>query len=189
MDMYTQRMKTALEKCRETILKQQKLLKFAKDIYNPSAYREREQEIRAAMEKARETAASEIDAAAREQRANARLWGTVKPQDIPEDAKLLDGSFTLSQSEFDALAEKHAGNGTMCRLLSEYAAKRNDGKTMFSPGYMDTSSIPKVDDKIKAIDHVAASANGLLKMITEEGYMSGPNNPLTVRGLNDFGND
>lgn len=91
---------------------------------------------------------SEIEQAIKDGKASAEEWARLKGSDLTDDTKLLQAGIELTQTDFDDLCNRYKNNGSMCRLLGEYAAKRNSNL----PELPEAAGIVLLTDKLWTLD-------------------------------------
>jgi len=124
MNQIIQKMKTALE----TYLKAAKdtistIERMKKEIL-PEIVAERSEKLYQELNGIRYKAKEQIRAAGAEGRESADKWGTLNGADLTDDAKILQTGLLLTQKDFDDLCIRYKNNGSMSRLLAQYADKQ-----------------------------------------------------------------
>ena len=157
------------------------------DEMKPEIAKERVSQIRANLSSARAAALDQIMAAAKKGKADAEAWGSLNPSDLTDDAKLLQSGIRITQKEYDALCQKYQNNGSMSRVLSEYADQRNRENTDGLSGVMYKTQLATVESKSQRWDKLQHSAENILVNIDGSGFGRGADNPIVTESVEQFG--
>lgn len=193
MHQYVKTMKDTLisyhqkaKKADQTISKAQAELK--QEIAN-----ERIEQIQDELKQERTKAIEAIRKASEQGKAEIQKWNELNPAHITEDAKLLQSGFPMNQADFDKLCKKYENNGTMCRILAEYAETRNrqvqaqHPREIFPKGYLHTVNLPNERTMTEKWDRLASTAEGIINNIDGHGWGRGVNDPFVVASVEGFG--
>ena len=130
-----------------------------------------------------------INAAVKEGKADAEAWGKLNAADINQaDSALLNSGIKLTQKEFDDLCTKYQNNGTMSRVLSEYADRRNKAEGRSMDTLLFTPCLATVAKKTEVWDRLERSANMIVGNISgSRGFSTGADNPIVGSSVEQFG--
>lgn len=130
-----------------------------------------------------------IMAAAKEGRAAAEEWGKLNAADINQtDSALLNSGLKLTQKEFDDLCTKYQNNGTMSRILSEYADRRNKAEGRSMDTLLFTPCLATVEKKAEVWDRLERSAHMIIGNIAgSRGFATGADNSIVKSSVENFG--
>ena len=181
------RMRAALSNYHKTALAAEKQIKQISDEMKPDIAGQKIEEIRANLVAARTTAFDQIAAAAKKGRIDAEEWGKLNPSDLTDDVKLLQAGIHLNQKEFDALCQKYQNNGSMSRVLSEYADKHNREQKEGLSGVIYKTQLATVESKSQRWDKLQRSAESIIGNIDGSGFGRGADNPFVAESVNQFG--
>lgn len=189
MNQRKQSMQNVLRNYRKSVQNFHEKLSQARQELNTEAYKKREAELKAALEKEKESALSIIKETADAARKEALAWSKLDGSKITDDAKLLTYG-DVSPEQFRELVDRYKDNGTMCQILANYANKKNaeireSSRDPFPSGLYNTTEIPTSSQKIHEIDHTEGSARSIMNMI-EGGFLGGPNSTLVESAINEF---
>lgn len=201
MNSIVQKMKSALEtylsKAKETM----KTIEQMRKELLPEVASQRSETLFSDLNSLRYSCREKIKAAGDEGRASADQWGSLKGSDLTDDAKILQAGLTLSQREFDDLCIRYKNNGSMCRLLKEYAEKQNgtvipvdpdhDPQKLFSQEVVNsvllTKNLMTYERKVEQWNSLERSANYILRCIDGSGVAQGIDDPAVIFSVEHFG--
>lgn len=181
------KMRAALSNYHKAVKAADQQIKQINDELKPEIAKERVTQIRANLAATRSAAIDQITAAAKKGRSDAEAWGTLNPSDLTDDVKLLQSGIRISQKEYDALCQKYQNNGSMSRVLSEYADQRNRENTKGLEGFMYKTQLATVESKSQRWDRLQQSAEHIMRNIDGTGFGSGADNPLVAESVDYFG--
>lgn len=181
------KMRAALSNYHKAVKAADRQIRQINDELKPDLAKERTAQIRDNLASARAAAIDQITAAAKSGRAEAEKWGTLNPSDLTSDVKLLQSGIRLSQKEFDDLCQKYQNNGSMSRVLSEYADQRNRENTEGLSGVMYKTQLATVESKAQRWDKLKQSAEMVMGSIDGSGFGRGADNPLVSESVEKFG--
>lgn len=193
MNQIVQKMKTALNdyynKAKEIT---SKVDQIKKELL-PEIAQKRIEPLYQDLNTVRYNAKEQIRAAAAEGRLAAEKWGTLNGSDLTDDAKILQAGLTLTQTDFDALCIRYKNNGSMSRLLAEYAEKQNHRVTLDDNADIKTVLITKnlmtVDKKLDQWDRLESSAQMILRAIDSSGIAQGNEDYAVTYSVENFGDN
>ena len=130
-----------------------------------------------------------IMAAAKEGKTAAVEWGKLKANEINQaDSALLNSGIKLTQNEYDELCTKYKNNGTMSRILSEYADRHNRQANGQMDKLLFTPCLATVTKKTEVWDRLERTAHMIIGNIDgKRGFVSGAENPLVKESVDNFG--
>lgn len=183
MNQTIQKMKTALSAYYNKAKEISPVIDRMKKELLPDVAAERAEKLYQDLNAIRYNAKEQIRSAAAEGRAAAEKWGMLNGSDLTDDAKLLQAGLTLTQKDFDDLCLKYKNNGSMCRLLAEYAEKQNQRVIPADPdqaidtfsddtalkSVLLTKNLMTVDKKLDLWDRLESSAQMILSAVDSEG--------------------
>lgn len=123
--------------------------------------------------------------ATRRGREQAKQWGILNGADLTDDAKILQAGMTLTQDDFDNLCKKYKNNGSMSRLLGEYAEKQNSKNDPMLT--LETKNLMTVDKKVDRWISLEMSAKTILAAIDGQGVAQGVGDPIVSFSVENFG--
>lgn len=195
MSKYLNDMKDALRRYLTAAQKAEREIMAIDRDYKPEVRKEKISDIKFALSNERVKAVDAIMAAKRGGLAEAERWGELRVGDLTSDKELLSIGLRLTQAEYDNLCRKYTSNGSMSRLLDEYATKNNrelayqNPGVLFPPGYL-TRTYLQTPEKIgEKWEKMAATAENVLASIDRTGYYGGANNPMVINSVENFGNN
>lgn len=162
-------------------------IKRVSDEMKPELARERIGQIKADLIGARIAAIDQISAAAKSGKADAEKWGTLNPADLTDDVKILQTGIKLTQKEYDDLCLKYQNNGSMSRVLGEYADQRNRENKNGLDGLILKVFLATAEKKAEPWDKLERSAERIIGSIDGSGFGMGADNPLVVESVEQFG--
>ena len=172
MNKFIQTMKTALITFMNKKNEAYETIQRMKKEYLPESVDKRTVALNQELSNLRWKCRSEIEQAAKDGRASAEEWARLKGVDLTDDAKLLQAGIELTQKDFDDLCERYKNNGSMCRLLGEYAAKRNSNLPEL-PGAVNTILITEklwtLERKLDKWSKIESTAYTLLERMNAAG--------------------
>lgn len=181
------KMRAALSGYHKKVRTAEQEIKRISDEMKPELAREKIGQIKAELNAARSAAIDQISAAAKVGRAEAESWGTLNPADLTDDVKLLQSGIKLTQKEYDNLCLKYQNNGSMSRVLSEYADQRNRENTKGLDGVMYKTQLATVESKSQRWDKLQHSAEMIMGNIDGSGFGRGADNPIVTESVEQFG--
>lgn len=111
----------------------------------------------------------------------AEAWGRMEGSKLTPDAELL--KYDLSPKDFDDIVSRNKDNGTMMKILYDYASKKN-AETPFKYDY---AGIQTVEQKAHFAQHMARAAIDLMdRSSLKEGYMRGLDSPMVKQAVDGF---
>ena len=145
----------------------------------------------------------QIRAAAAEGRLAVDKWGTLNGSDLTDDAKILQAGLTLTQKEFDDLCIRYKNNGSMSRLLAEYAEKQNQRVIPADPDRITetladqaalnhvllTDKLMTIEKKKDQWDRLESSAQMILSAIDGSGIAKGIDDYAVTFSVEHFGDN
>ncbi len=149
--------------------------------------------LQAELKQEQAKAIDAIMTAGEQGKADVKKWFELNPADITDDAKLLQMGFPMNQADFNSLCRKYENNGTMCRILKDYAEKHNqevqarNPKQVFPEGYLHTMNIPNIKSMMNDWDRITANAEEIIKRMEGHGFGVGVNDPVVLSGIEHFG--
>ena len=187
MNENLRKMRAALANYHKTALAAEKQIKQISEEMKPDLARVRIEEIRANVAAAKLTAIDQISAAAKKGKADAEEWGTLKPSDLTDDIKILQSGIRLSQKEYDILCKKYQNNGSMSRVLGEYADQRNRENKNGIDGLLLNIHLATVEKKAEPWNKLKLSAENIIENIDGYGFGRGADNPIVSQSVEQFG--
>ena len=181
------KMRAALSNYHKAVKVADQQIRKINDEIKPELAKEMVSQIRANLTAARSSAIDQITAAAKKGRAEAEDWGTLNPSDLTDDVKLLQSGIRISQKEYDDLCQKYQNNGSMSRVLSEYADQRNRENTDGLSGVMYKTQLATVESKSQRWDKLQRSAEMIMGNIDGSGFGKGVDNPIVSESVDKFG--
>ena len=181
------KMRAALSNYHKAVKVADQQIRKINDEIKPELAKEMVSQIRANLTAARSSAIDQITAAAKKGRAEAEDWGTLNPSDLTDDVKLLQSGIRISQKEYDDLCQKYQNNGSMSRVLSEYADQRNRENTDGLSGVMYKTQLATVESKSQRWDKLQRSAEMIMGNIDGSGFGRGADNPIVAESVDKFG--
>ena len=172
MNTFIQKMKTALttfmNKKQETF----DTIQSMKKQYLPETVDKKTAALNQELSNLKWKCRSEIEQAAKDGRASAEAWGTLKGSDLTDDAKLLQTGITLTQKDFDDLCSRYKNNGSMCRLLYEFAVKQSQNLPDLPDAVnnvLNTEKLWTLEKKLNKWNRIEEAAYDLLGRIDASG--------------------
>ena len=181
------RMRAALSGYQKKARDAEQEIKRISDEMKPEIARERISQIKADLNAARLAAVDQIAAAAKNGRSEAEKWGELNPADFTDDVKLLQSGINLTQKEYDNLCLKYQNNGSMSRVLSEYADQRNRANKNGLDGLIYKAHLATVEKKAEPWDRLERSAERIIGNIDGSGFGMGADNPIVSASVDQFG--
>ncbi len=201
MNQIIQKMKTAIE----TYLKAAKdtistVEKMRKELL-PEVVAERSEKLYQELSGVRYHAKEQIRSAAAAGRSSAETWGTLNGSDLTDDAKLLQTGLILTQKDFDDLCIRYRNNGSMSRLLAQYAEKQNSSVIPSDPEKVTetfsdqaalshvllTDNLMTIEKKKERWDRLESSAQTILAAIDGSGVGKGIDDYAVIYSVEHFG--
>ena len=193
MNQHIKSMKDALTSYHQKAKKADEAISKAQREYKPEIARERIEQIQADLRIERTRAIETIRQSSEQGKAAVKKWYELNPADITDDSKLLQTGIPMNQDDFDTMCRKYVNNGTMCRILAEYAETRNrqvqarHPKEVFPEGYLHTMNLPNVKTMTERYDKLASGAEQIINRMEGHGFGVGVNDPLVVSSVEEFG--
>lgn len=190
MNENVSRMREAISAYHKKALETQaKIAKMRAELL-PDVAQERIKAAQLELESLKTVTVDKITAAAKAGRSAAEEWGKIKPDDIdPKDSALLQsGLIKLKQSEYDDLCKKHQNNGTMSRILSDYADRHNQAAQGKIENMIFTPCLATVKKKTDVWDKLEQNAQSIVANISSNrGFASGADDPFVISSVETFG--
>lgn len=193
MNQHIKTMKDALTSYHQKAKKADEAISKAQKEYKPEFAKGQIERIQSELMQERTRTIDTITRASEQGKAEVQKWYTLNPADITDDAKLLQTGIPMNQDDFDTLCRKYESNGTMCRILAEYANTRNrqiqaqHPKEVFPEGFLHTMNLPNVRTMMERYDKSASMAQQLINRMEGHGFGVGVNDPFVVAGVEGFG--
>lgn len=193
MNQNVKMMKDALALYHQKAKKANEAISKIQDEYKPEIAKERIEKIQAELKQERVTAIDTITRASEQGKADVEKWYALNPDDITDDAKLLQTGIPMNQADFDNLCSKYEKNGTMCRILKGYAEENNrkvqalHPRVIFPEGYLHTMNLPNERAMTEKWDKLATHAESIINSMEGHGYGIGANDPLVIASVEGFG--
>lgn len=193
MNQIVKTMKDALASYHQKAKKADEVISKARSEYKPEVAQERIEQIETELKQERTKAIEAIRKASEQGKAEIQKWNEFNPANITEDAKILQSGFPMNQADFDKLCRKYENNGTMCRILAEYAETRNrqvqsqHPREVFPKGYLHTVNLPNERTMTEKWDRLASTAEGIINNIDGHGWGRGVNDPFVMASVEGFG--
>ena len=201
MNQIVQKMKSALETYLKAATDTIKTLEKMRKEILPEIVSERAEKLYQELSGIRYKAKEQIRAAAAEGRESVDKWGTLFGSEITDDAKILQSGITLTQRDFDVLCLRYKDNGSMSRLLAQYADKQNRSVLPSDPDRItqtlaDETALRSVllTDKLMTIEkkkdlwnRLESSAQTILSAIDGSGVGKGIDDYAVIFSVEHFG--
>ena len=193
MNQHIKTMKDILTSYHQKAKKADDAIRKAQKEYKPEIASKMVEQIKAELLQEKVTAIDAITKASKQGKADLEKWYELNPADITDDAKLLQAGIPITQADFDSLCMKYQNNGTMCRILDEYAkcnnrkAQASHPSDIFPEGYLHTMNLPNVKTMTEKWDHLASKAEGIINSMDGHGYGYGANDPIVSMNVQGFG--
>ncbi len=193
MNQNVKTMKDALASYHQKAKKADEAISKARSEYKPEVANERIDRIESELKQERAKTIDIIRRASEQGKAEIKKRYELNPADITDDAKLLQSGFPMNQADFDSMCRKYESNGTMCRILAEYAETRNKKvqalhpKEVFPEGYLHTMNLPNEKAMTDRYDRLVTSAEGIINNMEGHGWGKGVNDPFVVASVEGFG--
>lgn len=178
---YKKTIQNAVEQYVNEVRKAKTEISKAKETYLPEIAKKVEKSVTEALKGKYDAAVQQIRAAAAEGERAAEAWGRMEGSKLTPDAELL--KFDLSPKDFDDLVMRNRDNGTMMKVLYQYAEKKNADK----PFTYDISGIVTPEQKAHMANAFGNSAVDLMdRNSLTEGYMKGVDSPMVKAAFDNF---
>lgn len=187
MNENLRRMRAALSNYHRAVKSANQQVKKISDEMKPEYADPQLKQINENLVSARSAALDQIHAAAKSGRSEAERWGILNPADFTDDIKLLQSGIRITQKEYDSLCQKYQNNGSMSRVLSEYADQRNRENKNGIDGIMLKPFLSTVEKRSERWDRLEHSAETIIASIDGRGFGMGAENPLVVDSVEHFG--
>lgn len=201
MDKIIQKMKTALETYLKAATDTIKTIEKMRKEILPEIVSERSENLYRDLSGIRYKAKEQIRAAGAEGRESVDKWGTLNGSELTDDAKILQAGLVLTQKDFDDLCIRYKNNGSMSRLLAQYAEKQNrsvlpddpdrlsqaiaDGTAVRS--YLMTDNLMTIEKKKDRWNRLESSALTILAAIDGSGIGKGIDDYAVTFSVENFG--
>lgn len=203
MNQIIQKMKSALETYLKAATDTIKTLERMRKEILPEIAAERSEKLYQDLSGIRYKAKEQIRAAAAEGRESVDKWGTLSGSELTDDAKLLQTGLLLTQKDFDDLCIRYKNNGSMSRLLAQYADSQNRTVIPSDPEritetFADQAALNHVlrTDKLMTIekkkalwDRLESSAQTILAAIDGSGVGKGIDDYSVIFSVEHFGDN
>jgi hypothetical protein len=181
------KMRAALSNYHKAALTAEQQIKKISEEMKPAIAAQMIQQIRSELTASRAAAIDHIHAAAKSGISDAEKWGMLNPADLTDDVKLLQSGIKLTQKEYDNLCQKYQNNGSMSRVLDEYADQRNRENKNGIDGLLLKVYLSTVEKKAEPWNRLERSAERIMVNIDGKGFAMGADNPLVADSVNQFG--
>ena len=201
MNQIIQKMKSALETYLNAATDTIKTIEKMRKEVLPEIVSERADKLYKELSGIRYKCKEQIRAAGAEGRESVDKWGTLNGSDLTDDAKILQTGLILTQKDFDDLCIRYKNNGSMSRLLAQYAEQQNQKVIPADPNMaldkftnpsamqtlLLTDNLMTIEKKKDIWNRLESSAQTILAAIDGSGVGKGIDEYPVIFSVENFG--